>query len=621
MTVIMEISAAKYGDQVANYLLRKFAQYKTGPHTLTVKGSFEEVEVFYKDFCQIVKHPVASNNFMSQHAIADQMERSREPMRVPLYQYWYLNNMHSKELEKIQKKHRVTLKADVCVSVEETKEANNDSFTNASNEFAELFKQHTQDLVSIPISSAPKLLEFLQSFGTQLMLNASAQNWSLIGPRTHVDVAKRELNDDLMDDAKISDREYRDTTYYDNPHGESRWGPPRGIEIDIRDPVLTNGLRINHMHWELLQKAFQKQYKDLKNKFGVDFKENAFHGDVMVTAHSVGNQVAYLELNALRSLMSLHQKVVMTTMGCPLQNASDTEIEKVKMYLTDIRNQNPSFVVADGSANGGAWMIVGLPDHLRFAISEIEKRASRPVFDEKHKHMIGYEKGSVFLRPFTDGPAWNGSKGYEGAAWGKGAASGGALYKSMREQGKTERPLERETGEKGAYGSSVDRETNNLDEGDGQKPRGAGSKGTNGFEKEAGGADGGGTKEDDICPICMDEFSNQKKLDCGHGFCEECLRRSVESLGASCPVCKKVFGKVEGNQPTGTMNEHIQRSCLPGFKHCDTIVINYNIPGGIQSVSPPLLLFPSFLGVGLRIKVATGFVLYLHLFNITVLIQ
>ncbi|CDQ74152.1 unnamed protein product [Oncorhynchus mykiss] len=89
------------------------------------------------------------------------------------------------------------------------------------------------------------------------------------------------------------------------------------------------------------------------------------------------------------------------------------------------------------------------------------------------------------------------------------------------------------------------------------------------------------------CPICMDIFTNKEKLSCTHEFCKECLRRSVESMGPSCPVCKDVYGKVEGDQPDGTMTHTISYTNLPGFTQCDTIVINYDIPDGKQTKKHP----------------------------------
>lgn len=89
--------------------------------------------------------------------------------------------------------------------------------------------------------------------------------------------------------------------------------------------------------------------------------------------------------------------------------------------------------------------------------------------------------------------------------------------------------------------------------------------------------------EDENCPICMDRFTNKKQLKCKHEFCEECLARSRESLGPTCPVCKDVFGKMEGDQPDGQMTWYRGSSSLPGFPGCGTITINYTISSGVQT--------------------------------------
>ena len=155
--------------------------------------------------------------------------------------------------------------------------------------------------------------------------------------------------------------------------------------------------------------------------------------------------------------------------------------------------------------------------------------------------------------------------------------------------------------------SSVDGAPSSNVYGENQRPGGAGRKETNAYEKgkwekgegstgrpnydhraPPGGKDGGG--EEDKCPICMDEFNKEEKLSCGHSFCKDCLRRSVESMGATCPVCKDVFGEVVGDQPDGTMKNRSERSPLPGFERCGTIVIDYNIPDGIQSVREVIFL-------------------------------
>ncbi|KAM6946964.1 uncharacterized protein PEZ65_000677 [Lycodopsis pacificus] len=115
---------------------------------------------------------------------------------------------------------------------------------------------------------------------------------------------------------------------------------------------------------------------------------------------------------------------------------------------------------------------------------------------------------------------------------------------------------------------------------------GPGLNGQRGYNNEAatgGGATAGDSAEDENCPICMDKFTNKKRLKCKHEFCEECLAKSRESMGDICPVCKDVFGLIEGDQPAGNMTSCEMTSSLPGFSGSSTIQINYDIPGGIQT--------------------------------------
>ena len=89
------------------------------------------------------------------------------------------------------------------------------------------------------------------------------------------------------------------------------------------------------------------------------------------------------------------------------------------------------------------------------------------------------------------------------------------------------------------------------------------------------------------CPICLDDFTDPKELPCKHKFCKPCLA-AVEATSKShqCPVCRVPFAVAEGTQPKGgRMTVTQQRNQLPGYPGCGTIVIQYNIPGGVQGVS------------------------------------
>ncbi|XP_033823276.1 E3 ubiquitin-protein ligase DTX3L-like [Periophthalmus magnuspinnatus] len=94
-------------------------------------------------------------------------------------------------------------------------------------------------------------------------------------------------------------------------------------------------------------------------------------------------------------------------------------------------------------------------------------------------------------------------------------------------------------------------------------------------------------EKDDICPVCLDNFTKKTQLRCKHEFCEECLEQSVKTQGSICPVCKDVFGLVEGDQPPGKMTSRKRYTPLPGYEGWDSIEIIYDIPDGIQTDKHP----------------------------------
>ena len=88
------------------------------------------------------------------------------------------------------------------------------------------------------------------------------------------------------------------------------------------------------------------------------------------------------------------------------------------------------------------------------------------------------------------------------------------------------------------------------------------------------------------CPICQDDIEDQLTLDkCGHSFCTACINTAFQ-YDKVCPMCMTRYGERRGNQPeSGTMkSSHIQQS-LPGYESHGTLVIDYNFPNGIQTVS------------------------------------
>ncbi|XP_078542383.1 E3 ubiquitin-protein ligase DTX3L-like isoform X2 [Lissotriton helveticus] len=98
----------------------------------------------------------------------------------------------------------------------------------------------------------------------------------------------------------------------------------------------------------------------------------------------------------------------------------------------------------------------------------------------------------------------------------------------------------------------------------------------------------GSSQEEESCSICLDAFTNKMTTKCKHSFCKDCWDRAMDA-SPQCPICKTAYGKMEGNQPKGTMTHTIRdRLNLPGFGYqCGTIEISYVFPEGVQSDNHP----------------------------------
>ncbi|XP_036595752.1 E3 ubiquitin-protein ligase DTX3L-like [Trichosurus vulpecula] len=94
-------------------------------------------------------------------------------------------------------------------------------------------------------------------------------------------------------------------------------------------------------------------------------------------------------------------------------------------------------------------------------------------------------------------------------------------------------------------------------------------------------------EEEEICVICMERIFQKEVLPkCKHAFCGPCIREAMKCRPV-CPVCKTSYGIVKGNQPDGTMTTSYRTSSLPGYNSCGTIVIHYDMWGGIQTEDHP----------------------------------
>ncbi|NWI66180.1 DTX3L ligase, partial [Todus mexicanus] len=91
----------------------------------------------------------------------------------------------------------------------------------------------------------------------------------------------------------------------------------------------------------------------------------------------------------------------------------------------------------------------------------------------------------------------------------------------------------------------------------------------------------------DQCPICLDKINDKVILTkCKHEFCKSCIDQAT-TYREACPVCNTFYGVVKGDQPEGRMSTRTQSTSLPGYPSCGTIIITYNMYGGIQTSNHP----------------------------------
>lgn len=91
----------------------------------------------------------------------------------------------------------------------------------------------------------------------------------------------------------------------------------------------------------------------------------------------------------------------------------------------------------------------------------------------------------------------------------------------------------------------------------------------------------------DRCPICIEElalrFDVVRVVKCGHEFHKDCLEKAL-SISNKCPICRVVLGEPTGSCPFGSMQVELDPSIhCGGFEDVATIVLKYNIYGGVQS--------------------------------------
>ncbi|XP_056591426.1 E3 ubiquitin-protein ligase DTX3L isoform X2 [Triplophysa dalaica] len=477
----------------------------------------------------------ASNGTDTMKAAEMTTETNSAACTVPLYLYWYIHHAYKNELEQINKRHGVNISPNVLVSFETTPSTNPGSVSKASEELQKLvqkcgasFSDVTIPFTQIDSDIVKETMHSSQSEQTKVMMSFSASNVQVFGQKNITDMINRKVNGTRPEGQSIGNENKMGVVTNVNQQMMS------SLDMDMKD--LQNQIEMDKIHWDLMNLSHKEHLCNLQSKFGVSFHVEELKDNltVKVRAHSKEGQHTDLETHAMRALIQLYQKLALATVGCELKDPKDTDIvAKIKKILGKRQYRVAAVDVY------GPWRLVGLPEHLGPSMKDIEKEIGKIVFDKKTKELIGYSEdisqGIGITREDT-------------SVYGRGAA-GGLI------QDKTDPGLSGETQEKGNKKSRHDHK--------------------------------GAQDEEDHCVICMDNIKNKKKLKCGHEFCKDCIEQAVKHRGEICPVCQKIFGKIEGNQPYGTMDFTKNKSRLPGYPDVGTIQISYTISSGTQTIKHP----------------------------------
>ncbi|ROL42413.1 E3 ubiquitin-protein ligase DTX3L [Anabarilius grahami] len=539
-------------------------------------------------------------------------------LTVPLYEFWYMHHAYRKELEQFEKQHGVSICAEVSVSIKHIQRSSPDSVSKTTADFQTLVQRCTDSFTDAAINHnhiysdiVKEALHDIQSEETKMMFTMSASNCLFFGPKKFTDAIKREAtkleqnSKDKLLKSVFDDKKKKLMPDY----GSGAVGGP------VRDSKHSSGHESKDAHAEEETCAIcMDSFIDKKKlKCGHEFCRDCISasekslGSICPVCKEVygtleGNQPDGT-MNITKSRSSLPGYLLCDTIEITYNIPSGVQTEKHpnpgkpfngtnrQAYLPDNPEGNEVltllqrafqqkliFTVRKCTSTGGDNVVIWNdihhkteryggpkcygypdPDYLKRVKDELKAKGiettgldsqfkdklQKSVFDDEMKKSTGYSR-RIKWNPMPD--------------YGSGAVGG-----SVRDEGENfRRQKEAETG--------FNEE----------------SKHSSGHESKDAHA------EEETCAICMDSFTDKKKR-CGHEFCRDCISAVEKSLGSICPVCKDVYGTLEGNQPNGTMNVTRSRLSLPGYPHCGTLEITYNIPSGVQTEKHPNPGMP-FLG-------------------------
>ncbi|XP_056324784.1 uncharacterized protein dtx3lb.3 [Danio aesculapii] len=547
-------------------------------------------------------------------------ERS-DGLIVPLYEFWYMHHAYRKELEQFEKQHGVSICAEVSVSIKHTQSSSPDSVSKTLEDFQKLVQGcvggFSQAVISHDMDSdmVKETLRTVQSEEEKMMFTMTARDCLLFGPKKYTDMIKKEttkverqFKDKLMKNV-FDDKKTRQEKLI--PDYGAGGGPDLDKRVNFRERIKTEA-------------GFSE---DSKGNSGHDSKDADAEEETcaicmdsftdkqkLKCGHEFCRECLRMSVESLGSICPVCKevfgklegnqpdgtmRVTMSRMSLPGYPRCDTIeiLYNIPSGIQTKKHPNP------GKPYHGTSRHAYLPDNdegrevlallqrafdqkLIFTVGTSTTTGVQNAVTWKDIHHKTSPSGGPECYGYPD-PVYLKRVKYELKAKGieskKRTMQSPIQYKLQKELFDDKMKKTREINLMSDYGAGAagGPEQNERVNFRGQIKTEAGfsedSKGNSGHDSKDADA------EEETCAICMDSFTDKQKLKCGHEFCRECLRMSVESLGSICAVCKEVFGKLEGNQPDGTMRVTMSRMSLPGYPRCGSIEIYYNIPSGTQT--------------------------------------
>ncbi|XP_078803811.1 uncharacterized protein LOC144992210 [Oryzias latipes] len=507
-------------------------------------------------------------------------QNQEEAVPVPVGFFWYLSQVYKEEIKRIEKENGCEMEVNLNVTFKAKQK--DGSQQNALSEFTNLVQNHLNESREsvIPVQNVrpeqcSEAFKLIQKNEKKVLLTLTPKEITVRGPDSPQlkSVLERNAPDEKPD------------LLHDDPP----------LKMTIKDPLADSGMKMEERTWKALD--VDGKITQIKEKFDVDFQEvRRDGGKVQVKASYKGpERNPFMESNAVRALLRLYQKSVTSPWNFTKLQGASGFMDWTNMHEDESGKRS----VPEGGATGGdsaqlksvlerngpdekPYLLHDYPpqkmtikDPLADEGMKMEERTWKALKNDgtitKIKEKFEAEFDVKFQEVRRDGVRVQVKASYKGPEGNPFMDSNAvSALLSLYEKSVTS-PLNF-TQLQGAP-SFMDWTTMHEDESE-KRP------------VSEGGATGGDSTEEN-CPICLSPFRDKKSLNCKHEFCKRCLQKAEENYGPICPVCRKVFGIIQGDQPDGRMTWTRSSGQVPGFSNCGIITIIYSIPDGRQTEKHP----------------------------------